>query len=179
MGRRFVVFTVGRDRPGIVAGISEVLYNLGCNIEDSSMTILKNQFAMILIMEAPENITRENLEKNLLIPCEKLGLELFVKEVNSEDMISSPIKTHCLIKVFGEDKTGIVYKVSRYLASKRINIADMRTKLSGGEKKLYVMLIEAEIPEDVDVDTMKKDLEKIAEELDVDLIVEEVPTIHM
>jgi len=179
VGKRFVVFTVGRDKPGIVAGISEVLYQLGCNIEDSSMTILRNQFAMILIVDAPDEVARNKLEKSLSIPCERLGLELFVKEVNSEDMIPPAVKTHCLIKVFGEDKTGIVYKVSKYLASKRINIADMRTKLSGGEKKLYVMLIEAEIPEDVDVESMKRELEKIAEELEVDLIVEEVPTIHM
>ena len=179
MGKRFVVFTVGKDRPGIVAGISEVLFKMGCNIEDSSMTILKNQFAMILIVEAPEGVSKEDMEKNLLVPCRRLNLELFVKEVKSEDMEVKPIKTHCLIKVFGEDKTGIVYKVSNYLASKKINIADMRTKLSSGEKKLYAMLIEAEIPEDVDVEKMKVDLEKIAEELDVDLIVEEIPTVHM
>jgi len=178
VGKRFVVFTVGKDRPGIVAGISEVLYKLNCNIEDSSMTILRNQFAMILIVEAPDGLEEEVLYQQLKEACNRLNLELFLKHVeeNGEKLIPH---THCFIKVFGEDKTGIVYKVSRYLAANKINISDMRTKISGREKKLYAMLIEAEVPKEVDVEKMKRDLAEIARELDVELFIEEMPTVHM
>nr|WP_279384415.1 ACT domain-containing protein [Geotalea toluenoxydans] len=36
----FAVTVISKDRPGIVADISEVLYRLGCNLEDSSCTML-------------------------------------------------------------------------------------------------------------------------------------------
>jgi len=42
-GRRdgqFALSVVGVDRPGIVAEVSRVLFELGCNIEDSTCTIL-------------------------------------------------------------------------------------------------------------------------------------------
>ena len=46
----FSLSVVGRDRPGIVAEVSRVLFELGCNIEDSTCTILSGQFAMILVI---------------------------------------------------------------------------------------------------------------------------------
>ena len=46
----FALSVVGRDRPGIVAEVSRVLFELGCNIEDSTCTILSGQFAMILVI---------------------------------------------------------------------------------------------------------------------------------
>ncbi len=41
---------LGKDRPGIVAGISEVLVRADCNIEDSSMTRLGESFACMLVV---------------------------------------------------------------------------------------------------------------------------------
>ena len=36
--------------PGIVAAVSRVLFDLGCNVEDSSMTLLRGNFAMMLVL---------------------------------------------------------------------------------------------------------------------------------
>ena len=47
---QFALSVVGVDRPGIVAEVSRVLFELGCNIEDSTCTILSGQFAMILVI---------------------------------------------------------------------------------------------------------------------------------
>ncbi|BAT71218.1 glycine cleavage system transcriptional repressor [Thermosulfidibacter takaii ABI70S6] len=176
--KRYVIFTIGEDKPGIVASISKVLYELNCNIEDSSMTILKNQFAIILIVAVPDTVEHKTLETKLRQEAERLNLHFLLKEINGESQ-DKKWATHCLIKIFGEDKTGIVYKVSSYLASLGVNISDMRTKLSGRETKLYAMLIEAEVPENVDFEELEEGLRSIAKELDVDITVEEVPTIHM
>ncbi|MBU1209467.1 MAG: ACT domain-containing protein [Proteobacteria bacterium] len=43
------VSIIGRDRPGIVASVSKVLFQNRCNIEDLSQTAIRGQFAMILI----------------------------------------------------------------------------------------------------------------------------------
>ena len=43
------VTVVGNDRPGIVAGVTEVLFEQGCNLEDTSMTILRGHFTMMLV----------------------------------------------------------------------------------------------------------------------------------
>ena len=45
------VTVVGQDRPGIVAAVAEALYDLGCNLEDATSTILRGHFSMMLVVE--------------------------------------------------------------------------------------------------------------------------------
>ena len=43
--------------PGIVAAVSGALGEQGCNLEDSTMTILQGHFAILLVVTAPEGTT--------------------------------------------------------------------------------------------------------------------------
>ena len=55
----FALTIVGRDRAGIVSQVTKILFDLGCNIADSSCSILGGQFAMILILGHPELMPRQ------------------------------------------------------------------------------------------------------------------------
>ncbi len=55
--KRYALSAIGRDTPGMVAKVTKELYVHGCNIEDSSMTRLEDEFAIILIMSMdPANL---------------------------------------------------------------------------------------------------------------------------
>ncbi len=177
-----VIFAVGKDRTGIVAGVSKVLYELGCNIEDSSMTILKNQFAMILIVAPGPETDRQVLEDELKRVGKELGLRFSVSEVAHEELDTSTwdAAQRCIITVFGADKAGIVYKVARILAEKGINIANVKTKILRREEgNVYAMILEVDIPVEVDRDELEEALKNTARELDVDLNLREIPTAQM
>jgi formyltetrahydrofolate hydrolase len=47
MQQRFIMTAFGHDRPGIVADVTQILYENGCNLEDTSMTLLAGQFTLI------------------------------------------------------------------------------------------------------------------------------------
>ncbi len=47
MQARAVISTIGRDRPGIVNELSETVFGLGVSIEDSRMTVLGGEFAVV------------------------------------------------------------------------------------------------------------------------------------
>src|SRR4051794_12846996 len=64
---------IGRDRPGIVAGIARVLLDHGLNIEDSQMRILGGRFSMMLLLRG--DASEEQLYKDLLGPARDLGLD--------------------------------------------------------------------------------------------------------
>ena len=53
MTRRFVITAVGDDRPGIVAAFTGALLDLEANLEDTAMTLLEGQFAMVLVIALP------------------------------------------------------------------------------------------------------------------------------
>jgi predicted amino acid-binding ACT domain protein len=61
----FAVTAIGRDRPGIVAAISGVFADIGANIEDACMAILRGNFAVMLIAALPEGADQAELEARL------------------------------------------------------------------------------------------------------------------
>ena len=71
MKRWFALSAIGRDRPGIVADLAELIYECDCNLEDSSMTILGSEFAVLLLLtgEAPD------VEARLSAACKRLEWE--------------------------------------------------------------------------------------------------------
>ena len=50
MKQWFALSAIGRDRPGIVADLAELIFECDCNLEDSSMTILGGEFAVLLLL---------------------------------------------------------------------------------------------------------------------------------
>ena len=75
----YAVTAVGADRPGIVAAVSGVLMEQGCNLEDTSMTILRGHFAVMLVLAAPDDLDEAALRVDLErgrgeIPLETVSL---------------------------------------------------------------------------------------------------------
>lgn len=51
------VTVLGHDRSGIIAQTTSILADLGLNIDDSTMTLLRGQFAMMLIVDGDSSLT--------------------------------------------------------------------------------------------------------------------------
>ncbi len=57
---RYMLHANGPDQAGIVAAVTEALTHLGCNLEDSRMTILRGQFSIMMTI-AIEDISEETI----------------------------------------------------------------------------------------------------------------------
>jgi ACT domain-containing protein len=77
----FLIALFGKDRPGIVAEVSKVLYHLNLNIEDSSMTRLKGEFTIMLIVSSPTERNEEDILSALEEVKDKLGLWVACKRL--------------------------------------------------------------------------------------------------
>jgi len=167
----FALSVVGKDRPGIVAGIAEVLFRLGCNIADSSCTMLAGEFAMILIVSHQKPFSKSRLTEELKTACDKLGMSFSVRTLHGDEAVRQETDAEiCLISVYGADQPGIVYHVTRELAERNVNITDLTTKLIGtDEEPVYVMMLEAALPDGKTPEELEKLLEKLKKELNVEI----------
>jgi glycine cleavage system transcriptional repressor len=78
----------------------------------------------------------------------------------------------CLVSVYGSDQPGIVYRVTRELADRGVNITDLNTKLIGSkEEPVYVLMLEAALPEGMSPDDASLLLENLKKELSVEISV--------
>lgn len=160
----FALAAIGRDRPGIVAAVAKVLYEQGCNVEDSSMTLLRGNFSIMLVLAAQEGTTATSLEDALRGPCTEMGLTIAVLDV--EDTTDVPNPTHVLT-VYGADRPGILHGVAQLLASQGVNITDLNSRLVGADAPVYALMLELEVPSSSD--QLEQRLIATAAELGVDV----------
>jgi glycine cleavage system transcriptional repressor len=177
----FAVTIIGKDRPGIVAGAAEVLYRLGCNIEDSSSTMLGGEFAMILIVSHGRPFSKTRLMEDFKAFGETMQLSVFVRTLSSDEMQhETPTGELCMVSVYGSDRPGIVFRVTRELAERGINISDMNTKLIGTpDEPVYVLMLEAVLPDGIAVEDVGRLLEKLKKELTVEIGVRSVTPVSL
>ncbi|MBI1870980.1 MAG: ACT domain-containing protein [Chlamydiae bacterium] len=173
-----VITAIGNDRCGIVAGVTQVLFEAGCNLEDSSMTLLEGEFAMILVVEMPPELDLSLLDKHFDKVRKTLGLEVVLKRMILEKS-SVSLPSH-MISVYGADQPGIVYKVTHLLAEKNVNITDVNTKrVDEKGASLYMMVLEVELPSGLDQDSLKKDLEVLGKNLSIKITLHPIETLTL
>jgi len=166
---RFAVTAVGTDRPGIVAAVTRVFVEHGCNLEDSSMTILRGQFAMMLVIDAPPGVVAAGLEAALIGPADDLGLVVIVRHAEDPDLPEvSADGGSWTVSVHGADHPGIVHGVAALLAGHAVNIVDLSTRVVGDVADPgYVMILEVTLPAEVDPRDLEHTLAVTAAELGV------------
>lgn len=148
MERFALLMIYGRDRPGIVARVTRVLYDTGCNIADSSMTRLRGEFTIMLILRLGEAVTAADLTARLQPVATALELGMHLEEMDRERAAPSQRPEgarECIVTVLGTDRPGIVYRVTRVMEEMEVNITDLVTRVLGSpQRPIYSMVIEAE-----------------------------------
>jgi len=164
------VTAIGADRPGIVAAVTAGLAAAGCNLEDTSMSILGGHFAMVLIVAAPDGTEPDRLAEDLADATADLELVIAVGEVAESDRTPSTGDGGgtWTVVVYGADHPGIVSGITATLSVAGANIVDLTTRVTGAGTPIYSIVMEVALPAGADVEHLRADLERTSAELGVD-----------
>jgi glycine cleavage system transcriptional repressor len=169
--RHFALSGVGRDRPGIVAAVTEILLAHSLNIEDSHATILRGHFTMMFVVAAADDADVDSLGSDLAGVRERLGLEaLALSELEDVDPAAEPPPSH-IVTLYGADHPGIVHAATAALAERGVDVTDMTTKLAGEgeERPLYALMMEIALPEGADATELDAALARVGGEQGVEV----------
>lgn len=155
------ITVLGHDRPGIIAETTDRLAGLGLNLEDSTMTLLRGHFAMMLICEG--TAAQAAIEEALAPLAADGTLTVTVREVPPEEVPATQ-GTSWVLTVHGGDRPGIVSAVVGVVAGVGGNITDLTTRLAGD---LYLLVAEVDLPGTADAATVEADLRRVAGDLGV------------
>jgi len=134
----YMLTLVGEDRPGIVAQVSQALYQGDCLLGEASMMRLGGNFTIMLMVSSQQN---DSHIRQLLQPLtEKLALRFHI------DPIEGKLHQHHLpdvqITVHGADRAGIVAQVTQAAADAGLDILDLESDVAGTEQQpIYIMQI--------------------------------------
>jgi glycine cleavage system transcriptional repressor len=154
---RYILTITARDRSGIVAGVSEVLYHNNGNIEAASQTVHQGYFTMILLCELTGDGSPENLIDTIQ---QTVGSDLHVYVTEYIPPEPTPDRTmHTFfVTSIGPDKPGILHALTTQLASRAINIDDLYCCVKEGD---FVVICQVSVPAEMDIFMLQTDLEAV------------------
>lgn len=82
-----ILTVIGKDKVGIVAGVSNELLRLNINILDVNQTIMDKYFTMIMMLDLKDaNSSFDEIKSSLVLKGEKLGVEV---KIQREEIFNS------------------------------------------------------------------------------------------
>jgi len=164
---------ISPDRTGLVETIARVVAEHGGNWLESRMCRLGGEFAGILRVEIPAE------KKNaLLAALQKLqanGLQILVRAEPSAVAVISGKQTK--LEIIGSDRPGIVREITAALARAGVNVEEFSSEVVSAPmsgETLFKASARLQLPAQCDLAALKKDLEKIAADLLVDVSLAEL-----
>ena len=125
MTTKLVISALGADRPGIVDEISNIIYNHSLNIEDSRMTVLGGEFAILLLVSG-EQSSIDAIQTQVNDIGQALQMRLMIKVTSDATPVENAIPY--AVEVTALDHPGIVNNISSFFSQRGINIVNLHTE---------------------------------------------------
>ena len=174
-----ILTVIGDDRPGLVGELAQVISAHQGNWLQSSMAQLAGKFAGIVEVSVDE--AQADALRNAL--GQLVGLKVTVESALPQKLCGavSPGGTaltgrRLKLALVGHDRIGIVREVSQVLAHHAVNVESLETHTSSAPMSAAVLfhaIAELTAAPDLDVAALTGELERISNDLMVDITLDE------
>jgi glycine cleavage system transcriptional repressor len=162
-----VISTIGRDRPGIVNELSEIVFGLGLSIDDSRMTVLGGEFAVLMSVVGDDAALTE-LDAKLAELTQAADVAYLFRR--TEDRPSSQVLPY-QVRVVAMDHPGIVHGIASFFSARNLNIRELETETERAPHTgtpIFNLYMTVEVPQGTKVAQLRKEFEAFCDERDLD-----------
>ncbi len=139
MSNWYMLTLIGKDQPGIVAKVTTALFEAGCNLGETSMIRLGNNFTVMMMVASPDGDAE--LRPILQPVVDSLQLVLHIDAIDG-GLHQRPVPDVCIV-VHGADRAGIVSQVTSCAAAAGLNIVDLESDVAGtDDNPIYILQIQ-------------------------------------
>jgi glycine cleavage system transcriptional repressor len=163
-----VITASGEDQVGLVERFSSKITETGCNIEQSRMSVLGGQFAILVLISGPWNALSK-LESQLEQVGQQLGLTIVHKRTRERERGTPFIPYH--IEVVALDHPGIVHNLARFFARYGINIEELLTDTYPAPHtgtQMFSVHMEVGVPATTHIPTLRGEFFDYCDDLNLD-----------
>ena len=165
---RAVIAAIGQDRPGLVNDLSKLAADLNLSIEDSRMTVLGGEFA-ILMSVAGGDLPLKRLETKLGQLADESSLAWLFRRTGDRHDVEGRIPY--TVHVTAMDHPGIVHRITGFFSSRDINIHNLETVTERAPHTgtpIFSLAMEVELPGDVRIADLRDEFFYFCDDQDLD-----------
>lgn len=171
MKKFLVLSALGADRPGLIRDLSKAITDVGCTIADCRMTVLGNEFTLLLLASGNWNAVAK-LESQAASLGKKHDLTIIARRTEERaprEMLPYVIDAATL------DRPGILTEVADFFARRDINIDEMScwsyaASTTGAE--MLSLSLNISVPADLHVGRLRDEFTDFCDGLNVDATLE-------
>jgi glycine cleavage system transcriptional repressor len=163
-----VITASGEDKVGLVDQLTSRIAESGCNIEESRMSVLGGQFALIMLLSGPWNALSK-LEGQMGGLGEQLGLTIIHKRTQKRDR-TRPVVPYT-VEVVAMDHPGIVRNLAAFFSKAGINIEELQTDTYPAPHTgtaMFSVIMTVGIHADVHIPTLRGNFLDYCDDLNLD-----------
>ena len=173
MSQLIVLSAIGSNRTGVVQDITKVILACGGNIEESRMTTLGAEFAVLMLVSGNWH-TLSRLETAL----DKLTSSSLSISIRKTD--ERAVRDDCMpyaVDVVSLDQQGIVFNLADFFASRDIEIADVATRRYAAAHTgapMFAVQMAVNIPSSESISQLRDEFMELCDRLNLDALLEPV-----
>ncbi len=165
MSSLYVISAVGKDKPGLVHSLTNVLSDLNINIVDADARAVRGHFSMFLVVDL---ITSKYSYEDMVQALETVSAN-FNLGFRTEKYVAGRRKSNKKLMVLtfmGRDRPGLVASISGILSENSINIEQIKMIARGEYIAIDMTIDTCDFPH---TQSLRKVLYKHAEKLGLDI----------
>jgi glycine cleavage system transcriptional repressor len=168
MTSKLVISALGADRPGIVDELSNIIYKNELNIEDSRMTVLGGEFAVLLLVSG-ETDSIQAFQSQTTDMELALKLRILIKATtdSSSDINAIPYA----VEVAALDHPGIVGNIASFFSDRNFNIVNLQTERYAAAhtgSPMFALHMTIGISADTNISLLRDEFMQTCDELNLD-----------
>ena len=178
-GKILSLSAIGLDSPGLVSKITNTIFQMNGNILDVEENCRKGLFSIFLIVDfSASPRTMEEITADLNNISVETGLNVIVGIYEESELSYLTEKESHVVTVLGEDKPGIIAKVSDFFHRHHINIESCRMIARGKFFSMEMgintsqMHVQPDLPREEAIDTMKGKLKEVCKALNQSVVIQ-------
>lgn len=150
-----VLSALGSDRPGIVDQLARAASASGCNIEDSRMTVMGGEFAVLMLVSGTGKAIAA-MEQACPAVGHELELALVTRRTRPKPRQAAARPYRIVVSAL--DQPGLVHELANFFASRHINIESLETSTYSAPhtgSQMFALEMTVNVPPDTAVATLR------------------------
>ena len=169
-----VISALGDDKPGLIDGLSRHILDSGCNVEDSRMTVLGGDFAILILVTGNWNNVAK-LEAQLPAIQQDLGMTITARRTEKHAAAQNLLPYG--VDVVALDHPGIVHSLANFFSSRAINVQDLITTSYSAAHTgtpMFTVHMTVGVPAGTHIATLREEFMDFCDQLNLDAVIEPV-----
>lgn len=163
MPKQYVMTITAANRVGILAAVSNAIAELGGDMQEVSVTVMRNFFTIILCSEFPEHRESQVIVDHIRDIGRPYGLEVVLKdpETDTSPANSANLGEVHILRVTGRNQPGMMRQIASRLAQDGVDIADLYANRHDDGN--FEMVLEVSLPSGCSTDSLLAAINEIGE----------------